>query len=154
MKTFLFCSANLTDCFFAAESEEIVSSLQKVKMFFFCRLVSSLCKVKMFFFCRLVSSLCKVKTFFCSAKLTDYFFSLQSEQKVNMFFFRSENLTDYFFSLQSEQKVNMFFFRSVKLTDYFFSLHSEQKVNRKMLLVWEQNLTINLMHLIHIMYRQ
>ena len=29
MKTFLFCSANLTDCFFAAESEEIA--------FLYCR---------------------------------------------------------------------------------------------------------------------
>ena len=48
-----------------------------------------------------------------------------------MFFFRSEKLTDYFFSLQSEQKINMFFFHSEKLTDYLFSLHSEQKVNRK-----------------------
>ena len=48
MKTFLFCSANLTDCFFAteseeigfftAESEEIVSLLQKVKkLFLYCR---------------------------------------------------------------------------------------------------------------------
>ena len=54
---FYFYSANLTDCFFTAESEEIVSLLQKVKMFFFCKLVSSLCKVKTFFFCRLVSSL-------------------------------------------------------------------------------------------------
>ena len=30
----------------------------------------------------------------------------ESEQKVNMFFFRSEKLTDYFFSFHSEQKVN------------------------------------------------
>ena len=30
----------------------------------------------------------------------------ESEQKVNMFFFHSEKLTDYFFSLQSEQKLN------------------------------------------------
>ena len=35
VKTFFFYSDNLTDCFFAAESEEIVSLLQKVKTFFF-----------------------------------------------------------------------------------------------------------------------
>ena len=51
MKTFLFCSANLTDCFFAAESEEIVSLLQKVKTFFFY-----------------------------SDNLTDYFFAAESER--------------------------------------------------------------------------
>ena len=80
MKTFFFHSANLTDCFFTAESEEIVSSLQKVKMFFFT-----------------------------SANLTDCFFTAESEeivsllQKVKMFFFRSANLRDYLFTLQSKQ---------------------------------------------------
>ena len=65
MKTFLFCSANLTDCFFAAESEEIVSLLQKVK--------------------RLVSSLQKVKTiFFYSDNLTDCFFTAESEEIVSL----------------------------------------------------------------------
>ena len=38
VKMFLFCSANLIDCFFAVESEEIVSLLQKVKrLFLYCR---------------------------------------------------------------------------------------------------------------------
>ena len=65
MKTFLFCSANLTDCFFAAESEEVVSLLQKVK--------------------RLVSLLQKVKTFlFCSANLTDCYFPAESEEIVSL----------------------------------------------------------------------
>ena len=36
VKTFFFYSANLTDCFFAAENEEIVSLLQKVKRLFLC----------------------------------------------------------------------------------------------------------------------
>ena len=52
---FLFCSANLTDCFFAAESEEIVSLLQKVKTFFFY-----------------------------SDNLTDYFFAAESEEIVSL----------------------------------------------------------------------
>ena len=115
------------------QSEFIVSSLCKVN-----RLVSSLQKVKMFFFCSanlrdylfiLKSKQIGFFTTECEDILfcVDWFFSVESED----FFFRSAKLTDYFFSLQSEQKVNMFFFRSEKLTDYFFSLHSEQKVNRK-----------------------
>ena len=80
----------------------------------------------------MVSSLCKVNTFFFhSANLTDYFFTLQSEQKVKMFFFCSANLTDYLFTSQSEQKVKMFFFCSANLTDYLFTSQREQKVNRK-----------------------
>ena len=52
-------------------------------------------KVNMFFF---YSE--KLRLFLLFAKWAE------SEQKVNMFFFRSEKLTDYFFSLQSEQKLN------------------------------------------------
>ena len=65
VKTFLFYSANLTDCFFAAESEEIISLLKKVK--------------------RLVSLLQKVKTFlFYSANLTDCFFAAESEEIISL----------------------------------------------------------------------
>ena len=73
VKRFFFYSANLTDCFFAAESEEIVSLLQKVK-----RLDSLLQKVKMVFF-------------FCSANLTDCFFAAESEE-IGFFTAESEDI--------------------------------------------------------------
>ena len=74
VKTFLFCSANLTDCSFAAESEEIVSSLQKMKKLFS----------------------------FTAENEENCFFTAESEQivsllqKVKMFLFYSANLTDCF----------------------------------------------------------
>ena len=78
---FFFCSANLTDYFFAAESEEIGFFPAESEDILFLQ----------FQFNRL---------FLLFAKW------VKSEQKVNMFFFSSVKLTDYFFSLQSEQKVN------------------------------------------------
>ena len=96
MKTFFFHSANLTDCFFTAESEEIVSLLQKVKMFFFR-----------------------------SANLRDYFFILKNKQ-IGFFTAESEDILfpqcqfNRFFTAESEEivsslrKVKMSFFRSEK----------------------------------------
>ena len=65
VETFFFYSANLTDCVFAAESEEIGFFTTESE--------------------EIVSLLQKVKTFlFCSANLTDCFFAAESEEIVSL----------------------------------------------------------------------
>ena len=79
VKKFFFYSDNLTDCFFAAESEEIGFFTAESEDVFFPQ--------------------CQLNRFFTAE--SEEIVSLL--QKVKMFFFRSANLRDYLFILKSKQ---------------------------------------------------